>query len=96
MCCARVMGKQANKEYTALYELCEKMQIIPDFTSRYLEWSAYNVRPPHYCFEGAATMAAVLRRDQQKHSVLRTAQGLVPLRLGYGGSDEGSDEEGVT
>ena len=44
---ARLRGLQANKEYTALYELCEKMQIIPDFTSRYLEWSAYNVRPPH-------------------------------------------------
>ena len=46
---------------------------------------------------GAGRMvAAVLRRDQQKQSVLRTAQGLVPLRLGYEGSDEGSDEEGVT
>ena len=41
-------------------------------------------------------IAAVLRRDQQDQSVLRTAQGLVPLRLGYEGSDEGSDEEGVT
>ena len=47
MFCARVMGKKANKEYTALYELCEKMQIIPDFTSRYLEWAAYNVKLPH-------------------------------------------------
>jgi hypothetical protein len=47
MLAARVMGKQANQEYTALYELCEHMQIIPDFTSRYLEWAAYNVRPPH-------------------------------------------------
>ena len=33
MLCARISGKQAAAEYTALYELCEKMMIIADFTS---------------------------------------------------------------
>jgi len=47
MFCARVSGKKASREYTALYELCEKMGIVADFTSRYLEWSAYNVKPQH-------------------------------------------------
>jgi len=47
MFCARLSGKKASREYTALYELCEKMGIVADFTSRYLEWSAYNVKPQH-------------------------------------------------
>ena len=41
-------------------------------------------------------VAAAVREGQQKRVVLRTAQGLVPLTLEYGGAGEGSDEEGVT